>query len=99
MKRIELTNMNTDDLVSLFAQIGEAQDEALLGGEYAKFNRLHDRMAAVSNELKQREGHQRRALQVLYDFKNMQVRLKAAIHTLAVAPVEARAQLQAIAPL
>ena len=97
MKRIELTNMKTDDLVSLFAQIGEAQDAALLGGEYAKFNRLYDRMAAVSNELKQREGDQRRALQVLYEFKNMQVRLKAAIHTLAVAPVEARAQLQAVA--
>jgi len=30
MKRIELTNMKTDDLVSLFAQIGEAQDAALL---------------------------------------------------------------------
>jgi uncharacterized protein YdcH (DUF465 family) len=97
MKRIDPTDMKIGDLVSLFAQIAVAQDEALLGGEYAKFNRLYDRMAAVSNELKQREGDQRRALQVLYDFKNMQVRLKAAIHTLAVAPVEARAQLQAVA--
>jgi hypothetical protein len=97
MKRIDLSTMTTAELVDLFARIGVAQDEALLGGEYTKFNRLFDRMAAVSDELKQREGDQRRELRGLYSYGNMQVRLKAAIHTLAVFPVEARAQLQAIA--
>ena len=50
-------------------------------------------MAGVANELKARDGDQRTALMTLYDYPNMQVRLKAAIHTLAVAPTAARQQL------
>jgi hypothetical protein len=68
MKRIQLTDMTTTDLVERFAQIGVAQDQALLGGEITKFNRLFDRMGEVSNELKSRQGDQRRALMVLYDY-------------------------------
>ena len=97
MKRTDLSKVAAADLVELFARIGLAQDEALLAGEIARFNRLYDRMAAVSDEMKRRDGDQRRALQSLYSSDNMQVRLKAAIHTLAVAPVEARKQLEAIA--
>jgi Domain of unknown function (DUF2019) len=97
MKRVQLGSMTIADLVERFAQIGVTQDQALLGGEIAKFNRLFDQMGAVSNELKSREGDQRRALMVLYNYPNIQVRLKAAKHTLAVAPVEARKQLEAIA--
>jgi hypothetical protein len=97
MKRMQLSDVTTKDLVERFAQIGVAQDRALLGGEITKFNRLFDQMAAVSNELKSREGDQRSALMVLYDYPNIQVRLKAAKHTLAVAPVEARRQIEAIA--
>ena len=97
MKRIQLSDVTTKDLVERFAQIGVAQDRALLGGEITKFNRLFDQMAAVSNELKSREGDQRSALMVLYDYPNIQVRLKAAKHTLAVAPVEARRQIETIA--
>ncbi|HEY0330228.1 MAG TPA: DUF2019 domain-containing protein [Rhodopseudomonas sp.] len=89
--------MSVEARVARFAEIGLAQDAALLGAEYAKFRRLFDRMQQVSAELKRRPGDQRRALLVLYDHPNMQVRLKAAKHTLAVAPVEARLQLQAIA--
>ncbi|HEY0330230.1 MAG TPA: DUF2019 domain-containing protein [Rhodopseudomonas sp.] len=97
MKSIALTDMTTARLVARFAEIGLAQDAALLCAQYAKFNRLFDQMQQVSAELKRRGGDQRRALLVLYDHPNMQVRLKATIHTLAVAPVEARKQLQAIA--
>jgi hypothetical protein len=97
MKRTEISKVAAADLVELFEKIGVAQDEALLGGEIAKFNRLYDRMAAVSDEVKRRDGDQRRALQSLYNSENMQVRLKAAIHTLAVAPVEARKLLEAVA--
>jgi hypothetical protein len=97
MKRISLAEMNTDDLVELFAQIVEAQDEALLGGENAKFNRLFGRMMEVSDELKSRDGDERRHLLQLFDSPNMQVRLQVAKLTMAVAPIEARAQLQAIA--
>ncbi len=97
MKRIELANMTTSDLVERFAQIGVAQDRALLGGEIAKFNRLFQQMMDVANELKAREGDQRRLLLELFNFPNMQVRLQAAKLTLAVAPAEARKQLEAIA--
>ena len=97
MKRIDPSRMTTADLVELFCQIGIAQDAALLGAEYAKFNRLFDQMAAISSELKRRDGDARHALGTLYSHQNMQVRLKAAIHTLAVSPAEARLQLQAIA--
>ena len=97
MKPIELADMNTNDLVELFAQIGVAQGQALQRAEHAKFNRLFRQMSAVSDALKSRDGDQRRALMALYDYQDMQVRLKAAKHTLAVAPVEARRLLQTIA--
>jgi hypothetical protein len=97
MKRIVLDEMAAKDLVELFARIVVAQDQALLGRERAKFNRLFDQMMDVTNELKGREGDQRRLLVDLYSFPNMQVRVQAAKLTLAVAPVEARQQLEAIA--
>ena len=97
MKRAKLADMTTAALVERFAQIGVAQGQALLRGEHAKFNRLFDQMGAVSRELKGRDGDQRRALMALYNYQDMQVRLKAATHTLAVAPVEARRLLQTIA--
>ena len=88
MKRVELKDISTTDLVERFAQIGVAQDKALLGREFATFNRLFEQMGEVSKELSQRQGDQRRALLVLYDFPNTQVQLKAAVHTLAVAPIK-----------
>jgi hypothetical protein len=97
MKDVELGAISSNDLVHRFAQIGVAQDRALLGGEIAKFNRLFQQMMDVTNELKKREGDQRRLLLELFDFPNMQVRLQAAKLTLAVAPAEARKQLEAIA--
>lgn len=97
MKRPDLSEMSLRELVELFEQIGLAQDEAVLVNATAKFNRLFDRMTAVSAELKQRDGDQRSELKTLYSASNMQVRLKAAIHTLAVAPIEARKLLEAIA--
>jgi hypothetical protein len=89
--------MATPDLVALFARVTVGQDEALLGGQRAKFNRLFELMMGICNELKGREGDQRVALVSLFDYPNMQVRLQAAKLTLAVAPLEARQQLEAIA--
>jgi methanogenic corrinoid protein MtbC1 len=97
MKRAKLEEMATSNLIELFVKIAVEQDNALLVGQTAKFNRLYDRMKEVSDELKARPGDQRRALMTLYEYPNMQVRLKAAIHTLAVAPVEARQAVEAIA--
>ena len=97
MKSTALQEMRTADLVELFAHIGVAQDEAALGGEIAKYNRLFERMTEVANEMKSRDGDQRLALVQLFVHPNMHVRLQAAKKTLAVAPLEARQQLEAIA--
>jgi len=97
MKRIPLAEMSTDDLIQLFVQVVVAQDEADLGGQTTKFRRLYQRMMEVSDELQRRDGDHRRYLVQLFSYPNMQVRVQAAKLTLAVAPVEARAQLQAIA--
>jgi hypothetical protein len=97
VKRVRLADVSTEDLVDRFAQIGVEQDQALLGGQIAKFNRLFELMSDVSNELKARTGDHRRSLVRLYEYPNMQVRLKAAKHTLAVLPIEARQQLESIA--
>jgi hypothetical protein len=97
MNRIDVLKMSIDELVARFAQIGVAQDQALLGGQTGKFNRLFEEMAEVSSELRTRDGDQRRALVSLYQYPNMQVRLKAAIHTREIFLVEARRQIEAIA--
>jgi hypothetical protein len=60
----------------------------------SRYNRAFDAMIAVSEELRSRPGDQRRALVALYDHPNEQVRLKAAIHALALFPEEASGILQ-----
>lgn len=97
MRKSNVGVMSVDALIDRFAQIAVEQDTALLGGQIAKFNRLYDRMTEVREELKWREGDQRRALLRLFDHPNMQVRLQAARSALAVAPVEAWSQIEAIA--
>lgn len=96
-RKIQLDAMSVDQLAERFAAVTVAQDNAILGGENAKFNRLYDRMKEVSDELKGRPGDQRRALMALFEYSNMQVQLQAAKFTLAVAPPEARRKLEAIA--
>jgi hypothetical protein len=51
---------------------------------------------SVESELKSRPADERSAPLPLFDYKNMQVRVKAAKATLAIAPEAARAQLEAI---
>jgi hypothetical protein len=70
--------MTVDQLVDRFADIGVAQDQALLYDEIGKFNRLFDQMHAVDNELRARGLAARLALLRLFDHPNMQVRLEAA---------------------
>jgi hypothetical protein len=83
--------------VALFAKVTVDQDEALLGNRIARFNRLFGVMTEIAEELKSRDGDQRTALLSLFEYPNMQVRLQTAKLTLAVAPVKAREQLEAIA--
>jgi len=68
----------------------------LLYDEHKKFNRLFSEMNGVDQELRRRGPEARLALLRLYDHPNMQVRVKAAIRTLAVAPAAARKLLEEI---
>ncbi|MGH6736207.1 MAG: DUF2019 domain-containing protein [Methyloceanibacter sp.] len=97
MTGLSLQELTTDQLVGRFVENTLAQDEALLEGERAQFNRLFTEMRAILEELTARKGDQRRTLFPLYDHPNSQVRLKAAKNTLALAPDEARNVIQAIA--
>jgi hypothetical protein len=96
MTSIALSKMSVEQLLARFADIGVAQDEALLGNETGRFNRLFQSMRDIVQELKERPDDQRRALLSLYTHPDMQVRLKAAKNTLAVAPNEARKVLEEI---
>lgn len=96
MKSVRLAKLSQDQLVQLFAELSIQQDMALLSLAQGEVNRLYWRIKAIGDELKSRPGDQRSALLQLYNHKNMQVRLKAARATLAVSPVAARAQLEAI---
>lgn len=84
--------MNVEGLLNRYAEIGVEQDEAEFDDK--TFNRLFREMAALEKELEFRG--QRHLLMRFYDHPNMQVRLNAAKATLAVAPDEARHQLEAI---
>jgi hypothetical protein len=97
MTQTSLGSMSDDQLVDRFGAICVEQDQALLHSEIARFNRLYSKMAAIRDELKQRQGDRRRALVKLYDHPNAQVRLQAARATLAVAPKEARSVIETLA--
>lgn len=96
MRAAVLSKMTTEKLVQLFAELAVEQDRALLLRAISTVNKLYDRLEAIKSELKSRPGDQRSALLPLYNHKNMQVRVKAAKATLAIAPQAARAQLEAI---
>lgn len=96
MKKITLADMTVDQLVDRFAEIGIAQDQALLGGATGAFKRLFDQMRAVDEELRARGQQARLALVRLYDHPNIQVRLQAARKTLGIAPVAARKVIEEV---
>lgn len=96
MMRKDLKKLTTLELVKRFEEIALAQDKADLYDEIKKYNTLYSEMELVSNELKSRSGDHRRELFALHRHRNALVRFKAAIHTLALAPSEARAVLQTI---
>ena len=85
---------SVQELVARFVSIGLAQYEALYVADTNKFNRLYREMEDVRNELKRREGDQRRALLSLLDHPNLQVRMKAANTLLEILPILARKALE-----
>ena len=96
MKRLKLHEMTSEQLVELFAAIGEKQFDAILYDELTKYNKLFEQKTAIMVELKSRPGDQRNLLVSLFDHDNIQVRLNAAKATLAVAPQAARQMLETI---
>lgn len=97
MKRTAVADLPVDRLVEKFAALGVEQDKAQQADDITKVNRLFRRMVEIQKELRSRPGDQRRALNILYDYPNMQVRLQAARATLAVAPQAARQMVETIA--
>lgn len=96
MRREMFAEMGNEKLVERFTTMALEQDEALLMDEIGKYNKIYDEMEAVKQELKGRADDQRRMLLPLLDHRNAQVRLKAAIATLAIEPDAARNALQKI---
>lgn len=96
MTRKNLGAMSVEELVARFEAIALEQDDAIFNDDNAKYNRLFREMESLEQELKRREGDQRRALLPLLEHKNGQVRLKAAIATLAIDATAARQTLQEI---
>jgi hypothetical protein len=76
---MKFEGLTVDQLVDRFAEIGVAQDQALLYDEHKKFNRLYSEMNEVDKELRRRGPEARLAVLRLYNHANMQVRVKAAI--------------------
>jgi Domain of unknown function (DUF2019) len=96
MRHAPLSKMTVEQLVDRFTAIALEQDRAVRVNDNAKFKRLFWQMEAVEDELKRRDGDQRRALLRLYDHPVAQVRMKAAIATLALEPKAARQVLESI---
>lgn len=91
---MNLAKFSVAELVDRFEKICLEQFAANMEFNSSRYNRAFDAMMAVSKELRGRTGDQRAALVALYDHPNEQVRLKAAIHTLALFPEDAQAILQ-----
>ncbi len=87
---------SVQELVERFIAIAVAQQNAIDDYQTTRYNRLYDRMEEVESELKSRDGDQRMVLLPLLESRHLQVRLKAAIALLAVAPVRARKTLQGV---
>ncbi|MCG6203159.1 DUF2019 domain-containing protein [Rhodopseudomonas sp. HC1] len=86
----------TIELVDEFNSLTTAQGEASLLLQTARYTRLYRRMEAVKNELKARDGDQRRALLPLLQSRNVQVRMMAAHALLAIEPEQARRALESV---
>jgi hypothetical protein len=92
----KLKQMSVPELITRFVEIAMQQDNAAFEFDHKRYNKLYDKMDDIDNELRARGPAARRALMPLYEHPNLQVQIKAAKRTLAVAPVEARAVLERI---
>src|SRR5262245_23475225 len=96
MKRLRAHDLSVDQLVKRFVEIALAQHQAIEMEENEKYSQHYSETESVRSELKSPPGDQRLALKPLMGHPNAQVRLKAAITLLALAPDAARRALQLI---
>jgi Domain of unknown function (DUF2019) len=96
MKPAQLQKVPLRKLYERFISAAFDQHKSLVTGDHAGYNRLFEEVVAIEEELKRRGEDARRALASLFDHPKAQVRLNAAIATLAVEPEAARQALQLI---
>ena len=96
MKAAQLQRVTLRKLYERFISAAWDQHKSLVTGDHAGYNRLFEEVVAIEEELKRRGEDERRALVSLFSDPNAQVRLNAAIATLAVEPEAARQALQLI---
>ena len=95
-RKLPYSSMTLSELVSAFRQIALDQSAAVDVNDTRRYNLLYDDYIAIEQELKSREGDQRRALAGLFDDRNAQVRMNAAFSALVVLPDEAKRTLRII---
>jgi len=92
----DLEDVPVAQLVEQFVDVAVQQYKVARAFDTRTYRRLYRRMEEICDELKRRPGDQRAVLISLFGHPNAQVRLMAAHAMLAIAPVEARAQIEAI---
>jgi hypothetical protein len=95
-KRIPLDQLAVAELVQDFLSTAFAQYDAERRSETAKYNRLYRHMNEIRDELKRREGDQRRALLPFLNHPNAQVRLMVANSLLTIVPDRAKKALETV---
>ncbi len=93
----DLTKYSVPELLAQFRDACLAQYDTYLTDNVSKRNKLFDYLLAVTRELKRRGVEERRSLLTLLADNNPQVRLQAAKSVYSIAPIEAKACIEAIA--
>ncbi|MCQ8783342.1 DUF2019 domain-containing protein [Mangrovibrevibacter kandeliae] len=89
-----LISLTLQELVAEFVEVSLQQERAERLLEQSKINRAVRRRFEIRDELKCRDGDQRRMLRDLYDHPSSQVQLNAASSTLFHFPEEARQKIE-----
>lgn len=97
MNSSQLAKLSVTQLLERFIRLGLAQGEAADVVNTASYNRIVMQLVDIGDELRSRPGDRRNALAELFEHPNLQVRLSAATHLIAVMPSEARRQIELIA--
>jgi hypothetical protein len=95
-KHVPLDQLTVAELVQGFLSLALGQYDAERRSEISKYNRLYRHMNEIRDELKRREGDQRRALLPFINHENAQVRLMAASSLLTIVPDGARKALETV---